>query len=174
MRKSILLTIAVFFFLQVPAQKKDTTTFHSPLKATIYSAVIPGAGQVYNHQAWKIPIIYGGLGALGYFVYDNNRIYKEYLNNWIWLTDNDSGTNVNLKYFGYSAAALHNGFSAFRQYRDQCAIGFILVYAANIMDANVYAHLYNFNVDDISLRFSPVYDMGAKCFTPGLKFKYSF
>ena len=56
---------------------------HSVRKAAIFSAVLPGAGQVYNHLAmpkgqkkayWKVPIIYAGLGATGYFALKNNSL----------------------------------------------------------------------------------------------------
>jgi hypothetical protein len=173
--KGIIISFFILvFFLQAEAQKKDSVNIHSPVKATIYSAILPGAGQVYNHQAWKIGLVYAGLGTLGYFIYSNNLVYKDYLKNWIKLTDNDSTTVVDSKYFGFSAEALHNGFSTFRQYRDQCGVGFILVYAANIIDANVYAHLYNFNVDDISFRPGMIYNNASRSFIPGVKIKLSF
>ena len=44
---------------------------HSPQKATIMSACLPGLGQVYNGKWWKVPIVYAGLGGLGYLVYNN-------------------------------------------------------------------------------------------------------
>src|SRR5215469_18807961 len=40
-------------------------SLHSPHKALMHSLIIPGWGQLYNHQWWKVPIIYGGLGLLG-------------------------------------------------------------------------------------------------------------
>jgi hypothetical protein len=174
LKRALLLLLILYCITFAYAQKRDSVHFHSPVKATIYSAVLPGAGQVYNHQAWKIGLFYAGLGTLGYFVYSNNVVYKDYLHNWINLTDSDQATVVDAKYYGYSAEALHNGFSTFRQYRDQCAIGFILVYAANIIDANVFAHLYNFNVEDISFRPQPVYDIATRSYMPGIRIKYSF
>ena len=170
-------SIIVFLFLSVllSAQNQDSLqlktnpgdvvktkpeiSVHSPKKAAILSTILPGAGQVYNHQVWKVPVIYGGLGALGYFVYDNNRVYNDYL-------------RPSLQ--GVSADALHNAFSSFRKYRDQCIIGVVLLYAANIIDANVYAHLYKFNVDDLSVHFTPNYNIYSQKLYPGLSMRYKF
>jgi len=128
---------------------------HSPKKATIFSAILPGSGQIYNGQTWKAVLVYSGFSILGYYIYDNNKIYKDYLQQWIYLTDGDSLTRVRPELERASPDALHNAFSAFRKYRDQCIMGFALLYAANIIDANVYAHLYHFNVDDLSFHLTP-------------------
>ncbi|MBD0286433.1 MAG: hypothetical protein ICV79_13555, partial [Flavisolibacter sp.] len=46
---------------------------HSPKKAGIRSAIIPGWGQAYNRRYWKIPIVYGALGVSGgVFIYNVN------------------------------------------------------------------------------------------------------
>ncbi len=185
-------SIIVFIFLSVllSAQKQDSlqlktnpddvvkaktgTLVHSPKKAAILSAILPGSGQIYNHQVWKVPVVYGGLGALGFFVYDNNRVYNDYLTQWKYLTDADPNTNVRSELQGVSPDALHNAFSTFRKYRDQCIIGVVLLYAANIIDANVYAHLYKFNVDDLSVHFTPNYNIYSQKIYPGLSMRYKF
>ncbi len=136
------------------------------------SAILPGAGQVYNKQYWKLSLIYGGMGALGYFIHDNNKVYKDYLQQWKYATDGDSNTNVRPELAHASPDALHNAFSSYRKFRDQCIIGFALLYAANIIDANVYAHLYYFNVDDISLHFTPTYNMTTLSFVPSFTLRY--
>jgi hypothetical protein len=52
---------------------------HSPSLAVKRSAMIPGWGQLYNREWWKVPLIYGGLGSLGYFIVHNQVMYKRYL-----------------------------------------------------------------------------------------------
>src|SRR5476651_1492978 len=44
---------------------------HSPHKAVMHSLLIPGWGQIYNHQVWKVPVIYGVLGTLAYYYIQN-------------------------------------------------------------------------------------------------------
>lgn len=65
---------------------------HSPHKATIYSAIIPGLGQAYNKKYWKIPVIYGLTGVLTYFAIDNNKEYVVYKDAYKWRLDDNSAT----------------------------------------------------------------------------------
>ncbi|MBC7425829.1 MAG: hypothetical protein H7321_04770 [Bacteroidia bacterium] len=120
---------------------------HSPTKASIYSAVLPGLGQVYNKKYWKTPIILVGLGALTYFtVYNANetRLRQQTLNA---ILSNDSG-NVAFNRFGNSSVALlKSDRNFYRKNRDIGIIGIIGLYAINILDAAIDAHLYGFNVD---------------------------
>jgi hypothetical protein len=132
---------------------------HSPRKATIYSLVLPGLGQAYNHKYWKIPIIYAGAAALIYGLQWNQRNYKEFNRLFDYMTDND--TNTVAVYKGrvisdnYSTWALSNR-NYFRKNRDLCAISLGLLYVMNVIDANVDAHLFEFNVnDDLSLSWEP-------------------
>ncbi len=49
-----------------------------PRKAMLYSAALPGLGQAYNKKYWKIPLIYGAFGGLGFAVWWNNDRYLFY------------------------------------------------------------------------------------------------
>ena len=64
----------------VQLAKKDSVSKkqHDPRKATLRSAIIPGWGQAYNHEWWKIPIVYGAIGTSLYFYIDNNKKYHNY------------------------------------------------------------------------------------------------
>lgn len=124
-----------------------------PGRAALYSAVIPGAGQFYNQQYWKVPLIYAVGGALGYFIIDNNKEYQAYRHSYqavsnpsLGLTPSRSG----------SATTLLNNRDFYRRNRDLTIILSVLAYGLNIMEANVAAHLREFDIsDDLSLNWQP-------------------
>ena len=129
---------------------KDSTSYKpidplTPAKAAFYSAVIPGLGQVYNKKYWKVPIVYGGL-AVGYYFYnDNNKKYKEFRD--IYKRRLEGYTDD--KYQGvYTDAVLINAQRTFERNRDISTAVMIGFYVLNIIDANVDAHLIQFNVND--------------------------
>lgn len=127
---------------------------HSPKKAAIMSAALPGLGQIYNHKYWKLPIIYGGLGTLGYFISYNSGQYTFYKK--VYLAKIDDDPNTIDKYPQVSPDGLLQLLNQHRRTRDILIAGAILVYALNIIDASVDAHLFEFDVsDDLSLRFEP-------------------
>ncbi|MCO6495542.1 MAG: hypothetical protein J5I91_07690 [Bacteroidetes bacterium] len=126
---------------------------HSPHLASVLSAVVPGAGQVYNKKYWKVPVIYAGLGALTYSIIYNQNNYKSYQNELIARNNNDSN-KMNIKFSGYPNEYLSSNRDFFRNNRDLSIIGIALLYTLNIVDAAVDAHLYNFDVNK-SLSFKP-------------------
>ncbi|MDP4186917.1 MAG: DUF5683 domain-containing protein [Bacteroidota bacterium] len=128
---------------------------HSPAKASLMSAILPGLGQAYNKKYWKIPILYGGIGTLIYYIRLNNREYNKYENSYIALTNPQPG---------YSDA--FNGTKSsdelkfykeyYRRWRDLSWIILSGTYVLNIIDATVDAHFFNFEIsDDLSLKISP-------------------
>ena len=76
MKRKYIFFICTLISLSISSQKIQQDK--SPKKAAIYSAVIPGTGQIYTKKYWKVPIIYGGLVTSAYFINDNNNQYKEY------------------------------------------------------------------------------------------------
>ena len=127
---------------------------HSPKKATIMSAALPGLGQIYNRKYWKLPIIYGGLGTLGYLITYNSVQYSFYRK--VYLAKIDDDPNTIDEYPQASADGLLQRLNQHRRTRDMLIAGAVLVYALNIIDASVDAHLFEFDVsDDLSLRFEP-------------------
>ena len=128
---------------------------HSPRKATILSAVLPGAGQVYNHKYWKVPIVLGGLGVSYYFIRENNSQYQRYKDAYIAIIDGDPGT-VDEFNGAYSAQSVLNVADTYRRWRDLSYIAFGAVYILNIVDASVDAHFVRFDVGtDLSLQVAP-------------------
>lgn len=158
--------------------KADTITitlrpegYKDPKKATILSAIVPGAGQVYNGKAWKVPILYGGFATNIYFIDFNNSRYQA-LREALFQFDRQEPNNFpNLNRDG-----LVRQVNFWRRNRDLNYFLFIGIYALNIIDAQVDAHLSTFDVsDDISFRFEPSFETltaGGTIF--GLSMKINF
>jgi len=142
---------------------------HSPRKATIYSAVFPGLGQIYNKKYWKLPLIYGGFAALIYSVNWNNKYYQKYKTAYSDIIDSDPTTKSyeDLDIEGswdFSDASeveqfttrLSTAKESSLRYRNLCIIGTVALYAANIMDAAVDANFFNFNIsEDLTINWAP-------------------
>lgn len=125
-----------------------------PARATLYSAILPGLGQAYNGRYWKIPIIYALFGTMYYFAADNNQKYIDFKYAYQYFdTDkqpewvNESITDKNY---------LKDRMEFYKRNRDFNIILGGMFYLLNILDANVDAHLMDFDVsDDLSLRIEP-------------------
>jgi hypothetical protein len=125
--------------------KRDPIDPLRPSKAAFYSAVLPGLGQAYNKKYWKIPIVYGGLAAGLYFYSDNNDKYHDYRNAYKRRLE---GYKDDPYYGIYSDQTLINAQRQFRRNRDISLLVTVGVYVLNIIDANVDAHLLQFNVNN--------------------------
>jgi hypothetical protein len=135
---------------------KTKPSFHSPTKATLLSTFVPGAGQIYNKQAWKVPVIYVATAAVTYFaVYNYNKkekFKKEYYNRI------DSTGTLLPDYVTYSDESIYNLYSAYKSNFQLSIIVGGLFYVANIVDAFVYGHLFSFDIsDDLSMNVHPLY-----------------
>jgi len=137
---------------------------HSPHKAAVRSAIIPGWGQVYNKKIWKVPIVYTALGIpAGLFFYNKNWYERTNYAYNVALSPNpppDSLSKVHpdLLYFveNHQTTSLVNYRNEFRRNMDYCVLFFLLAWGLNIVDATVDAHLMGFNVSpDLSLRITP-------------------
>jgi len=144
------------------AQKKKE---FDPHKATIRSAIIPGWGQAYNHQYWKIPIVYGALAVpASLFIY-NNKWYQATKEAYTILVNNDTANfdKIDPKLVGLTPADLQYYRNDFRKNRDYSVIFFLLVWGLNVADATVFAHLKGFNVsDDLSMQIKPDFNTNTK------------
>ena len=134
---------------------------HSPVKATIMSACLPGLGQIYNGKWWKVPIVYAGLGGLGYFVYNNFSEYRSYLHAYEYKTG-DLPEGVTLSQYETELANHYSG-SQLQTYKENYRRNFELFtiltvawYGLNIVDACVDGHLYTYDIsDNLSLSVDP-------------------
>jgi hypothetical protein len=135
---------------------------HSPTRASVYSAVLPGAGQIYNRKYWKAPIVWAGLGTCIYFIVDNNSQYQRYKDAYIAIVDDDP-TTVDEFNGQYSAQSVLNVTDTYRKWRDLSYIACGLVYVLNIVDAGVDANFVRFDVgNDLSLGVAPALPLAAQ------------
>ena len=130
---------------------------HNPKLAILLSAIVPGAGQIYNQKYWKTPLVWAGIGTCIYFVRSNHILYKDYKG--ALLQRADTSIKEPDKYLDiYSTDQLITLQDQYRQNRDLFIIVSSLVYVLNIVDALVDAHLFSFDVsDDLSLNWQPYY-----------------
>ncbi|MDR1761207.1 MAG: DUF5683 domain-containing protein [Bacteroidales bacterium] len=178
---SLIITTCICLLISINTAFAQTTSVdekqHSPTRATIYSAVLPGLGQAYNKNYWKIPIIYAGFGGIGYGLYFYQRQYMEFRDVYNTYKDNPpEGTFSVLGTSGYTISTVQSARDYYRRYRDLCIIGASAWYLLNILEAYVYANLFDFDVsDDLSWRISPTLIPTTNArLSPGLNISFSF
>ena len=152
---------------------------HNPRKATIYSAILPGAGQIYNHKYWKLPIVYAAVGIPVYAFFFNKTWYNKCqyaLVVTINQSQGDSLAKVDPILRPFVSNGDVNGIitnrDSFRKNEDYSVLFLLLFYGLNIVDATVDAHLRDFNVnDDLSFKVKPMF-MTSPSLTAGLTFVF--
>ena len=149
----------------------DTSSFHSPKRAAMMSAIFPGLGQIYNKKYWKVPIIYGGFIALGYGIGSTQALYSDFREEYILRVTGKSSANS--VYEDLTASQLADYRDSYRKIRDQLVIGTAGLYLIQIIDASVDAHLFSFDVsEDLSFDLRPdVICMNAKQTFPVLSLR---
>ena len=140
---------------------------HIPRIATIRSAIIPGWGQAYNHEYWKIPIVWAAIGIPIYTFFYNDNYYKKTSTAYGALYAYQYGDTTNAaikanynnidpelkKLDLYSLQVYRNSF---RKDRDYSILWFFILWGVNVVDATVFAHLKDFDVsNDLSLHITP-------------------
>jgi len=200
--KSRLLRITLFLILfsaNIQAQKdevmpkKDSLVVESnttvrntidpltPSRAAFYSAILPGLGQAYNKKYWKIPLVYAALGTGIYFYIDNTKEYNRYRDAYksrlagkntdeFWGTDNENSPFSTPQ---ISDDALIRAQKALSKNREISLLVTIGIYALNIIDANVDAHLLQYNVDE-NLALKPHFRMNELDATTNLGLTLNF
>lgn len=129
-----------------------------PKKAGMYSAILPGSGQFYNRQYWKVPAIYVGVAAAGYFINFNLTNYQKYRKAYYSRIDNDpTTTDPDVDTKKYTTENLKQLQDQYRKWLDMTVLFTALGYTVQVIDAIASAHLKNFDISrDISLRIQPV------------------
>ena len=157
-----------------------------PMKASMMSAVFPGGGQILNRKYWKLPIVYGGFGALFYMYKINSDNYQMYYKGYLDITDDTRDSKSYLNFIiNYSPdndewykGQMLRLIDYHKRYRDLSIILVGVWYFAQILDANVDASLLNYDVsDNLELTLAPkMFNMpGALPFAGlGLRFTLTF
>jgi len=143
-------------------------------KATIYAAIFPGLGQIYNRKYWKLPLVYGGFMGCLYAITWNGNQYNGFRRAYLDFIDGDPNTNSwdDYRYGSYLrmdpstwtadmkssfATTLKSARDYYRRYRDMSYIITIGVYLITIIDAYVDAQLFDFDISpDLGMHVEPV------------------
>ena len=141
-----------------------------PKKATMLSAILPGAGQVYNGKTWKVPILYAGILTDVYFIQYNHKRYERFRDALFALDKGEPNQFPSL-----NRAALVRNVDYWRQNRDLTLLLMLGIYALNLVDANVDAHLSGFDIsEDLTLKIAPQIGTLSASSTTGLSFTLQF
>src|SRR5690606_32267665 len=125
----------------------------NPARASLFAAVLPGLGQVYNKKYWKLPLVYGGFGAIGYGLNFYQELYKDYKNQLYYILEN--GTEESLE--GFTEDQLRPAIDQARHERDFMIILMAGMYILQIIDAHVDAHLKEFDVNpNLQVKMQPL------------------
>jgi len=167
---------------------------HDPHKAIMRSLMIPGWGQLYNHQWWKVPFIYAGLGLLVDAVLFNQKYYTpnlvvaHYYEQGQTLTSlpvtaKDYALFAEYMNYGVSATTVDGFVDSYRRDRDLSIIGFLGAYGIQILDAYIDAKFqqsytmdtdFSFKIEPTILNQQPIYTFASGPIIPGLKLIVSF
>jgi hypothetical protein len=201
MKKAFWILCALFIFIIYPefnsgsqclAQKVDSTYIaadkiviadsvqmkkHSPKKAS-WLALIPGAGQIYNKKYWKLPIVYGGLGATAYLTYYYGKKTEYYRKEYVArVQDPPDYENMNPELENMPDYNVLNNRNDYRRNMEICIAVCAVVYFLSIIDASVDAHLYYYDIsDNLSMGIKPKIDFNpiTRVATPGLALVFKF
>ncbi len=185
--KILIIVILQLICIQQNIFSQDTVTIAKPvkqkfkpetLKATMMAVSFPGLGQIYNRKLWKIPVVYAGFGALIYSAGLNSKNYNLYMKAYQDFTDlipqtqsytrlilSDPATydpvlhpkTYSLSTYSYYKDAMLRMVDYYKRYRDLSYIGIAGWYLISILDANVDASLFNYDVSpNLNLTLVPI------------------
>jgi hypothetical protein len=153
--------------------RKDTVAKHDPRVATRRSAILPGWGQAYNKEYWKIPIVYGIIAIPTVLYFYNDNYYKKTKFAYeARFKEATAGDSSDIKFIdpqlkNLSITSLQSYRNAFRRDRDYSILWFLLAWGLQVADATVFAHLKQFDVsNDLSMQVKPLFNPQTR--TPGL------
>ena len=178
-----------FFFLLLFLTAFQFNLFSKSPKKALLLSLCPGAGQVYNHAYWKVPVIYASFTVLGYYTMLNHQYFLEYRDEYVYrmqLSYNQANNTVpsskplvdphpELKSYTLPDDLLTQK-NYYEKNRNNLIVALLGVYVLNLVDAAVDAHLHTFETtDNLSLQFFPLVEpstMNAYQASIGMKFTY--
>ena len=120
-----------------------------PGKATLYSLLVPGLGQIYNREYWELPIYLGAIGFAVHLYADNRANYLRFRDIYIQASDKSYSGPISAQQALYYR-------DVYRRYRDYSVLAIAALYVLQVIDANVFSYMHNFEVDDdIALKVAP-------------------
>lgn len=126
--------------------------YPNPAKSTVYSILLPGLGQLYNGEFWKVPLYWGLMAGSIHFVIENNTQYKR----WKWTYDQATSDDPEVEKPPQSAENAKYYRDAYRRLRDYSILATAISYLLQVIDANVFAYMQDFEVnDEISMQVKP-------------------
>jgi hypothetical protein len=180
---TILLIVLLFYFQQnntaqdsLSVKKQEKHKFIAePQRATMLAITFPGLGQVYNRKYWKVPVVYAGFGGLAYAISYNSSWYTKYMKAFQDYTDDIPETDsykellylydpedyepliANQNAIAHWKERMIAGIDSYKKYRDLSYIGIAVWYLVTVLDANVDASLYNYDIgDNLDIEVTPV------------------
>jgi hypothetical protein len=129
------------------------SAYHNPKKAALFSAVVPGLGQVYNKKYWKVPIVFGGFVAMGYLIKRNDNYYKIWRQAYIDYGTPEYKSPLPLQ---LDKEQVNSGKDFYKRQKELSIIATAGFYVLQIIDATVDAYLFEWSVgEDLSLKVEP-------------------
>lgn len=123
----------------------EPSDWPNPQKATLYSLLLPGLGQIYNREFWKLPLYWGIIiGSGSYYIK-----FKENFERFRAIYNSGDTTYISAETAKYYK-------DLYRRYRDYALLFTFAGYLLQVIDANVFAYMHDFEIsDDLSMRISP-------------------
>jgi hypothetical protein len=145
-----------------------------PQRATMLALTFPGLGQVYNRKYWKVPFVYAGFGGLAYAITYNSANYIQFMKAYQDFIDDipetdsykellsfanpeDYDRELHPNVYAQYKEQMLRGIDGYKKYRDLSYIGIAVWYLVTVLDANVDASLFNYDIsDNLDLEVTPV------------------
>ncbi|MCI0750797.1 MAG: DUF5683 domain-containing protein [Flammeovirgaceae bacterium] len=136
-------------------QIKSYAERFNPRKALLYAAVLPGSGQIYNKKYWKLPLVYGGIFAIGYAINFYQDGFSKYKGELFYVLNQGGGVSPS----GYNESNLRTIVDRYRRERDFWIVMMAGMYLLQIVDAHVDAHLKEFDLNpNLKVQLKPTWE----------------